>query len=114
MLLLARVLGGASALTAREALRIATRGGAAVLGRDDIGVLAPGMAADLIGIRLDSLPMAGGAVHDALAAVLFCRSNAVDFNVVNGEVLVEHGALTRMDVDRLVARHNVLARQLFR
>jgi cytosine/adenosine deaminase-related metal-dependent hydrolase len=112
MLLLQRVLGGSGALTAREALRIATRGGAAVLGRDDIGVLAPGMAADLIGIRLDTLEMAGGAVHDALAAVLFCRSNAVDFNVVHGEVLVEHGALTRMDVERLVARHNVLARQL--
>jgi hypothetical protein len=72
------------------------------------------MAADLIGIRLDSLEMSGGAVHDALAAVLFCRSNRVDFNVVNGEVLVEHGALTRLDVERIVAQHNVLARQLFR
>jgi cytosine/adenosine deaminase-related metal-dependent hydrolase len=112
MLLLQRVLGGSGALTAREALRIATRGGAAVLGRDDIGVLAPGMAADLIGIRLDTLEMAGGAVHDALAAVLFCRSNAVDFNVVNGQVLVEHGAFTRLDVERLVARHNLLARRL--
>jgi len=114
MLLLGRVLGGANALTAREALHVATRGGAAVLGRDDIGVLAPGMAADLIGIRLDSLEMSGGAVHDALAAVLFCRSNRVDFNVVNGEVLVEHGTLTRLDVERTVAQHNVLARQLFR
>jgi cytosine/adenosine deaminase-related metal-dependent hydrolase len=111
-MLLQRVLGGPDALTAREALTIATRGGAAVLGRDDIGVLAPGMAADLIGIRLDTLAMAGGAVHDPLAAVVFCRPNGVDFSVVNGEVLVEHGALTRMDLERIVARHNVLAQRL--
>jgi cytosine/adenosine deaminase-related metal-dependent hydrolase len=112
MLLLQRVLGGPGALTAREALRIATRGGAEVLGRDDIGALAPGMAADIIGIRVDTLPMAGGAVHDALAAAILCRPNGVDFSIVNGELLVEHGALTQLDVDQLIARHNAVARRL--
>src|SRR3954454_3892069 len=71
-LLLHRVSGDPAGLTAIEALRLATRGGAAVLGRDDIGQLAPGMAADLIGYRLDTLGFAGGAVHDPLAALVFC------------------------------------------
>jgi cytosine/adenosine deaminase-related metal-dependent hydrolase len=111
-LLLQRVLGGSTVMTAREALRIATRGGAEVLGRDDIGHLAPGMAADIVGIRLDTLNMAGGAVHDPLAAVIFCRPNNADFTIVNGETLVEHGAFTKLDVDELIARHNVLAKAL--
>ena len=72
-LLLQRIQGNPAALTAREVLRLATRGGAAVLGRDDIGFLAPGMAADFIGYRLDSAPLAGGAVHDPLAALVFCQ-----------------------------------------
>jgi len=111
-LLLQRVLGGSTVMTAREALRIATRGGAEVLGRDDIGYLAPGMAADIVGIRLDTINMAGGAVHDPLAAIIFCRPNNADFTIVNGETLVEHGAFTRLDVDELIARHNILARAL--
>jgi cytosine/adenosine deaminase-related metal-dependent hydrolase len=80
-----------------------------VLGRDDIGALAPGMAADIVGVRLDSLALAGGAVHDPLAALVFCRPGGVDFSVVNGVPLVEHGVFTRLDVERLVARHNELA-----
>jgi cytosine/adenosine deaminase-related metal-dependent hydrolase len=111
-LLLQRVLGGSNAITAREALRLATRGGAEVLGRDDIGALAPGMAADIVGVRLDTLNMAGGAVHDPLAAIVLCRPSGADFTIVNGETLVEHGAFTRLDVDQLIARHNVLAKAL--
>jgi cytosine/adenosine deaminase-related metal-dependent hydrolase len=111
-MLLARVLGGATALSGREALRIATRGGASVLGRDDIGFLAPGMAADVIGIRLDDVTFAGGAVHDPLAALVFCRPPNVDFSVVNGAPLIEHGRFTRLDIERTVARHNDLARAL--
>jgi cytosine/adenosine deaminase-related metal-dependent hydrolase len=111
-LLLARVAGGPQAASARDVLRLATRGGADVLGRDDIGALAPGMAADIAGVRLDSLALAGGAVHDPLAALVFCRPPNVDFTIVNGVPLVEHGAFTRLDVERLVARHNVLAREL--
>jgi cytosine/adenosine deaminase-related metal-dependent hydrolase len=111
-MLLQRVLGGATAMTGREALRIATRGGADVLCRDDIGYLAPGMAADIVGVRIDTLAMAGGAVHDPLAALVFCRPNTVDFTVVNGEPLVEHGAFTTLDVEELIARHNILAKAL--
>jgi 8-oxoguanine deaminase len=111
-LLLARVANGPYGATAHDVLRLATRGGAAVLGRDDIGALAPGMAADIVGVRLDSLAMAGGAVHDPLAALVFCRPPNVDFTIVNGVPLVEHGAFTKLDVERLVAQHNVLAREL--
>jgi cytosine/adenosine deaminase-related metal-dependent hydrolase len=111
-LLLQRVAGGAAASTAREVLHLATRGGAAVLGRDDVGMLAPGMAADVIGVRLDQLALAGGAVHDPLASLVFCRPANVDFTVVNGRALVEHGTFTALDAPRLAARHNELARAL--
>jgi cytosine/adenosine deaminase-related metal-dependent hydrolase len=102
---------GPSALTAREVLEIGTRGGARVLGRDDIGALAPGMAADLVGVPLDEIGLAG-AGHDPLAALFFCHVPRVAFNVVQGRVLVRGGTLTTLDLPRHVARHNALARQL--
>ena len=111
-MLLQRVGYGAKAITARDVLRLGTRGGAAVLGRDDIGYLAPGMAADLAGYRLDTISMAGGAVHDPVGALVFCRPVNADFTVVNGKPLVEHGAFTELDVDRLIAQHNDLARAM--
>src|SRR5438876_326064 len=82
-----------------------TRGGAAVLGRDDIGYLAPGMAADFIGYRLDTLPLAGGAVHDPLAALVFCQPPTVDLGVINGHVHVQDGRLVDVDLSALIAHH---------
>jgi cytosine/adenosine deaminase-related metal-dependent hydrolase len=111
-MLLQRVAHGASAMTAREALRLATRGGAEVLGRDDIGSLAPGMAADLIGVRVDGLATAGGSVHDPLASLVFCRIPNVDLNIVNGRIRVRDGRLIDIDVPSLVARHERAARAL--
>ena len=111
-LLLQRVQGNPAALGARQALEIATRGGAQVLGRDDIGVLAPGMAADIIGFDLNTLFMAGGAVHDPVAALVFGKAQTVDFAVVNGRMLVEDGVPVHLDVRNLVARHNTAARNL--
>jgi cytosine/adenosine deaminase-related metal-dependent hydrolase len=111
-MLLQRVAHGAAAMTAREALRIATRGGAEVLGRDDIGQLSPGMAADLIGVRVDGLATAGGSVHDPLASLVFCRIPNVDLNIVNGTVRVRDGRLQGVDVRSLVARHDAAARAL--
>jgi cytosine/adenosine deaminase-related metal-dependent hydrolase len=113
-MLLQRVGRSGAALGARDVLRMATRGGAAVLGRDDIGALAPGMAADIVGFRLDSLAFAGGAVHDPLAALVFCRVGNVDLAIVNGESVIEAGAFVRLDVERLVAAHNDHARALVR
>ncbi|HJZ49104.1 MAG TPA: 8-oxoguanine deaminase [Roseiflexaceae bacterium] len=113
-LLLHRVMGDPAGLTALEALRLATRGGAAVLGRDDIGCLARGMAADLIGYRLDTLGLAGGAVHDPLAALVFCQPPNVDLSVIDGRVRVRDGQLLGVDLPPLIARHNAIARTLAR
>ncbi len=111
-MLLQRVLGNPRAMTAREALEMATRGGAAVLGRDDIGVLAPGMAADIVAFDLEALAYAGGAVHDPVAALVFCHPQPVDLALVNGRILVEDGVPVHMDLPRLVEEHNRAARAL--
>ena len=113
-MLLQRVSGDPAALTAREALRIATRGGAEVLGRDDTGYLAPGMMADLIGVRVDTLPFAGAAVHDPLAALVFCQPQNVDFSMINGRVRVSEGQIVGLDVPELVAHQNRIALALAR
>jgi cytosine/adenosine deaminase-related metal-dependent hydrolase len=102
---------GPSAMSAREALEIATLGGAKVLNRDDIGALAPGMAADIVTVPLDGVETAG-AQHDPLAALLFCQVPRVRHSVVNGRVVVRDGQLTTIELPLLVERHNALARAL--
>ncbi len=109
---LSKPLGNPRAMTAREALEIATLGGAAVLGRDDIGSLAPGMAADIIAFDLNALAYAGGAVHDPVAALVFCQPQAVDLALVNGHLLVENGQPLAINLPLLVASHNRAARGL--
>jgi 8-oxoguanine deaminase len=113
-MLLQRVQGDPAAMSAREALWLATRGGAATLGRDDVGRLAPGMCADLVGYRLDQLAFAGGAVHDPLAALVFCAPPPVDLSIVHGRVLVRDRTIQGLDLAALVARHNQIARALAR
>ena len=110
-LLLQRVGFGAGAMSAREMLEIATLGGARVLGRDDIGALAPGMAAELVAFPLDEAGTAG-ALHDPLAALLFCQPPQVVLNVVNGRVCVRDGQLATLELPALVRRHNALAQRL--
>ena len=110
-MLLQRVGGAGAPLAAREVLEMATLGGAQVLNRDDIGALAPGMAADLITVPLDEIGLAG-ALHDPVAAVLFCQVPRVATSVVQGRVLVRDGQLTTLDLPRLVERHNHLATAL--
>lgn len=103
---------GSRELSARGALRLATRGGASVLGRDDIGIIAPGMAADLALFRTDTLAMAGGAVHDPVAALMFCASPQAEYTIVNGRVVVREGQLTTIELGPLIERHNRMAMQL--
>jgi cytosine/adenosine deaminase-related metal-dependent hydrolase len=114
-MLLQRVAHGAvrgpSAMSAREALEIATLGGARVLGRDDIGALAPGMAADIVTVPLDGIATAG-ALGDPLAALLFCQVPRVRHSIVDGRVVVRDGQLVTLDLPVLIERHNVLAGQL--
>jgi 8-oxoguanine deaminase len=102
---------GPSAMSAREALEIATLGGAKVLGRDDIGALAVGMAADIVTVPLDEIGVAG-ALHDPLAALLFCHVPRIQHSVVNGRIVVRDGRITTLELPLLVERHNRLAAQL--
>jgi len=83
-----------------------------VLGRSDIGHLAPGMCADLALFDLRTLGFAGGAVHDPLGSLLLCASPQAAYTVVNGRVVVRQGQLTTLDLGPLVERHNRLALQL--
>ena len=103
---------GSAEMSARDALALATRGGAQVLGRPDIGHLAPGMCADLALFDLRTLGLAGGAVHDPVGALLLCASPAAAWTVVNGRVVVREGQLATLDLGPLLERHNQLARQL--
>ena len=85
-----------------------------VLGRDDVGYLAPGMAADFIGYRLDTLDLAGGAPHDPLASLIFCQPAKVDLSVINGQVRIQDQHLLAINVPKLVQQHNIIARALVR
>jgi cytosine/adenosine deaminase-related metal-dependent hydrolase len=96
---------------ARDVLELATMGGAMVLGRDDIGVLAPGYAADFVAYDLNRIEFAG-ALHDPVAAIVMCAPDRVDRSWVAGERLVEHGEVAGVDRQMLVERHNLLARDL--
>jgi cytosine/adenosine deaminase-related metal-dependent hydrolase len=98
-------------MTARQALEIATRGGAAVLGREDIGSLEVGKCADLFAIDLNRLDYAG-ALHDPVAAALFCTPQNVDLNIVGGKVIVKDGQMTTVDVPNLIEKHNQAAARL--
>ena len=112
-MLLHRVEAGPDAITAEEVLRLATRGGAATLGRDDIGQLSPGKAADLVGFRTDTLGMAGGAVHDPRAALVFCQPSTVDLSVINGRVRIQGGRFVDVDLRAVIDEQNRCARALF-
>lgn len=111
-MLLQRVNLGASAFSVRDAIQLATKGSASVLGRDDLGVLAPGKAADFIGVPLDTVAMAGGAVHDPMAALLLCNVGTVSLSVINGRIVVKDGKLLTIDLDKLIERHNQIAEEM--
>lgn len=110
-MLLQRVGFGPAAMTARDALTLATRGGAAVLNRDDIGALAPGMAADFIAFDLAN-PNFAGALHDPVAALVFCTPAQVSLSVINGRTVARHGQLLTLDHPVTVEHHNRLAAKL--
>ena len=98
-------------MTARQALELATRGGAAVLGRPDLGSLEVGKCADFFAINLNRLDYAG-ALHDPVAAIAFCAPQRVDINVVGGKMVVKDGHLLTLDVPRHVEKHNQAAMRL--
>jgi cytosine/adenosine deaminase-related metal-dependent hydrolase len=108
-LLVARGRRGPGALTARDALRLATRGGASVLRRDDIGSLEPGKRADLAVWPLDGLELAGAA--DPVAGLVFSAPHRVDKLFVGGEEIVREGHLLRADESEIARQHRTQARR---
>jgi cytosine/adenosine deaminase-related metal-dependent hydrolase len=98
-------------MTARQALRIATRGSAAVLGRDDIGSLEVGKCGDFFAVDLQQLNFAGG-LHDPLAALVFCAPVKADYTVVGGKFIVKDGQLQTIDLIPHLEVHNERARRL--
>ncbi len=93
-------------LSARDALDMATRGGAAVLGRDDIGSLEPGKCADFFAVDLNRVGFAGGSMIDPVASVLFCAPVTADYTVVNGRYIVKEGHVTTLDLPNVIAKCN--------
>jgi 8-oxoguanine deaminase len=111
-MLVARANQDPAGLNAREALEIATRGGAQVLGRlDDIGSIEPGKAADFIAFNVDTVAFAG-AQHDSVAALVFCTPPTVDYSIINGKIVVQAGQLTTLDLPPLITEHNRLSKVL--
>lgn len=104
-------VGAGPLLTARQSLEMATSAGARLLGRDDIGVLAPGYAADFVAIDLHRIEFAG-ALHDPVAATVLCAPSHVDHSWVAGRPLVSHGEVVGVEVGSLVESHNRLAADL--
>ena len=101
----------ANRFSAREALELATLGGARLLGRDDIGSLEAGKAADLVAYRIDGLQHAG-ALQDPVAALLTCAPATAWLSIINGEVVVDNGQIPGLDLDALVREHNQHAARL--
>ena len=92
-------------MTAREILEIATRGGASVLGRDDIGSLEPGKCADFFALNLHTVDYAG-ALNDPVAATLFCAPQKASVTVINGRIIVRDGEVITVDMRSIVDAHN--------
>ncbi|MBS3787085.1 8-oxoguanine deaminase [Candidatus Bipolaricaulota bacterium] len=112
-LLLQRVKYGADSITPREVLRFGTIGGARALGREDeLGSIEPGKAADLVMVDLNRLEYAGG-LSDPVSALLMCDTKGVDFNMVNGEVLVEDGKLCNRELLEYVEEQNEIAARFY-
>jgi cytosine/adenosine deaminase-related metal-dependent hydrolase len=97
-------------MTARQALHLGTRGGAAVLGRTDIGSLEAGKCADFFAVNLNKLAYTG--MHDPVSAIVFGQSMNVDYTVVNGKYVVRQGQLATVDEHKLIERHNKAAKRL--
>ena len=100
------------AMTAREALRVATRGGAEVLGRGDVlGRIQPGYCADIVAFRTDDIAMAGGQ-SDPLASLVFCTPPRVNWSIINGRVVIEEGHLLTRSQPHIIEEQNRMAEQL--
>jgi cytosine/adenosine deaminase-related metal-dependent hydrolase len=108
-LLVSRARGGPEAMTAREALRLATRGGALILARDDIGSLEAGKCADFAVWRTDHLEF--GGADDPVAALVLAAPHRADRVYVGGQPVVRDGRLVRADEAEIAAAHRLQAQR---
>ena len=90
---------------------MATLGGARVLGRGDIGALAPGMAADFVAYDLQQIGFVGISA-DLTASLIFCHPVNVSYSVINGRVVVDQGQLTTIDLPLVMERHNQISKEM--
>ncbi len=113
-MLVHRVKSGVGSMTARQVLHMATRGGASVLGRDDLGQIAPGKAADLAIFDVNRLDYAGSA-GDPVASLLFCGAgHRTKWTIVNGHVVVENGVLKNLDEGDITRQANAACLDLLK
>ena len=98
-------------MTAREALKVATKGGASVLNRDDIGMLVPGYAADITAFKRDNVDFSGSD-WDPVASLVFCGPSKANYTIINGKIVVSEGQLTSIPMEKLVHEHSKLSRDL--
>lgn len=113
-LLIHRIKSGIESMPVDDVLWMATRGGAEVLGRDDIGSIEVGKVADIILIDIKNLGYAGG-MHDPIAAILFSgNSHIVDTTIVNGKILVQNGKLLNLDEEKVISRANKIASEMLK
>lgn len=115
--LLSQTAGGPPAekskwLSARDALEMATLGGAAILGRNDIGSLEPGKSADFFSVKLNDIAFAGGSMVDPVAAVVFCSPRNADYTVINGRAVVKEGRIISIDLPVVMEKCNKLAMKI--
>jgi cytosine/adenosine deaminase-related metal-dependent hydrolase len=110
--LLAGRLKSGPRYSARQALSLATRNAARLLRRPELGILAPGKAADFAIFNLNQIEYAGAAAHDPLAALLLCQTTRPKYVVCGGRIIVADGRILTADLERIVVQHNKLARQL--
>jgi cytosine/adenosine deaminase-related metal-dependent hydrolase len=110
-MLLQRVNQGGNAMNAREALHMATAGGASVLNRNDIGILAPGYAADIAAFDRRTIDFAGSD-WDPVASLIFCGPVKTNYTIINGKIVVAEGQLTTMDMNKMLSEHQRLSHHL--
>jgi len=101
----------ADRFSARDALELATRGGAEVLNRDDIGSIEAGKAADVVSFRVDDLNHAGGQ-SDPVASLLTCAPAQVWYSIINGQTVVDQGSIPGLDVTALIEKHNQISQRM--
>jgi cytosine/adenosine deaminase-related metal-dependent hydrolase len=111
-LLVHRIKSGVKSMPAEDVFWMATRGGAEILGRDDIGSIEAGKAADIVLYDVEKIGYAGSG-HDVFASLLFCGdTDIVDTTIVNGKVVVENGKLVNIDEHKLYQKAEKLAKKL--